>query len=138
MHADATLTEIIYNASVRAFEDWRKAHPGERVFASALSTLDEAIYVNAALNSEESHQRQLEERQLDPSCAYGLDTRWGPWEWENEFTGQSHFGVVDDRLQANVRAVCGGLVRGVSLNCIRFDVAGIVETARERDRHERR
>jgi len=100
MKSDATLTELIYDSSVRAFQDWRKAHPTERVFAFALSTLDDAIYVNANLNSEESHQRRLAERELDPSSAYGLDTKWGPWEWENEFTGQIHFATVDERLKS--------------------------------------
>ena len=99
MTIDATLTNLIYDACVRAFQDWRSANPTERVFAFALSTLDDAIYVNANLNSEESHQRRLAERNLDPDSAYGRDTKWGPWEWENEYTGQMHFAPVDERLK---------------------------------------
>jgi hypothetical protein len=99
MTFDSTLTEVIYGACVRAFQDWRKANPTERVFAFALSTLDDAIYVNANLNSEESHQRRLAERNLDADSPYGRDTKWGPWEWENEYTGQIHFAPVDERLK---------------------------------------
>ena len=99
MKSDPLLTDLIFNASVRAFRDWRNAHPTERVFALALSTLDDAIYVNANLNTEESHQRRLAERRLDPTFDYELDTKWGPWEWENEYTGQVHFATVDEQLK---------------------------------------
>ena len=99
MKADSELIDLIYTASVQAFADWRKANPSERVFAFALSTIDDAIYVNASLNSDESHQRRLTERGIDASSAYGLDTKWGPWEWENEYTGQTHFSPVDERLK---------------------------------------
>lgn len=99
MTHDPTLTMLIYSSSVRAFEDWRTANPTEQVFAFALSTLDDAIYVNASLNSVESHRRRLNERQLEETSAYGLDTKWGPWEWENEFIGRQHFAVVDNRLR---------------------------------------
>ena len=98
MASDSTLTQLIYTASVRAFEEWRESHPTEQVFAFALSTLDDACYVNANLNSVESHQRRLAERPLDASSPLGLDTKWGPWEWEYEYTGQAHFAEVDDRL----------------------------------------
>lgn len=99
MKSDPLLTDLIYNASVRAVRDWRDAHPTERIFAFALSTLDDAIYVNANLNSEESHQRRLAERKLDPTFDYELDTKWAPWEWENEYTGQAHFAPVDEQLK---------------------------------------
>ncbi|MCA9027399.1 MAG: DUF4303 domain-containing protein [Planctomycetaceae bacterium] len=99
MTIDATLTELIYDSSVRAFRHWRTANPTERVFAFALSTLDDAIYVNANVNSEESHRRRLAERNLEPDSAYGRETKWGPWEWENEYTGQVHFAPVDERLK---------------------------------------
>ncbi|MCA9113100.1 MAG: DUF4303 domain-containing protein [Planctomycetaceae bacterium] len=99
MNSDRTLTELIIKASTQAFADWRAAFPDERVFAFALSTLDDAIYVNASLNSEESHARTIAKRELEPSSAHALDAKWGPWEWENEFTGQSHFNSVDDRLK---------------------------------------
>ena len=99
MDVDSTLIDLIYDASIRAFRDWREEHPSEHVFAFALSTPDDAIYVGASLNSVESHQRRLRERQLDPESPYGLDAKWGPWEWENEYIHPGHFTVVDDRLK---------------------------------------
>ncbi len=99
MNHDHTLTELIFKASLQAFADWRAASPDERVFAFALSTIDDAIYVNASLNTEESHDRTIAKRELEQSSAYALDAKWGPWEWENEYTGQLHFTSVDDRLK---------------------------------------
>ena len=99
MNVDSALVDLIYDASIRAFRDWRQEHPSEHVFAFALSTIDDGIYVSASLNSIESHQRRLRERQLDPESDFGLDTKWGPWEWENEYIHPNRFTVVDDLLK---------------------------------------
>ena len=98
MKPDTALSELIYKSSVQAFEEWRLAFPEERIFTFAISTIDDANYVNASINSIESYNRKLLKRKIEPHSPAGLDAKWGPWEWENEYIGKSYFSVVDEKL----------------------------------------
>lgn len=93
------LSELIYQASVKAFQNWRLKNPTERVFAFALSTLDEATYVDANVNTLESHQRLLTKKNLDPNSEYGLSAKWVPCEWENEYICREHFTTIHNHLR---------------------------------------
>jgi hypothetical protein len=100
MTADPSVSELIYTAAALAYEEWRKEHPSERLFAFVLSSLDDAIYVNVGLNTIESHERRLADRKIEGDSAFGRDTKWGCWEWEHEFIGSRDiFSVLFARLK---------------------------------------
>lgn len=98
-NCDPFLARAIADASCAAFADWRRKHPKENVFAFALSTIDDAIYVSAALNTEESHRRALKKQGLDANSKAAAWRRWSPTEWEFEFLAPSHFKQIDKRLK---------------------------------------
>ena len=97
---DDSLSDLIFNAVVLAFAEWRESHPREQVFAFALSTIDTPKYVNASVNSEESHERTVARLKCNPDSDNMSVVKWGPWEWEYEFIGQRHFSVVTERLKS--------------------------------------
>ncbi|MCC9606662.1 DUF4303 domain-containing protein [Blastopirellula sp. JC732] len=98
MASQPELVDLFYDAAEKAFAAWRAENPTETVFAFVLSTIDDAIYVSGSVNSLESHERRLAERGYDASHEYAADTKWGPWEWENEYIGSEYFQVADQRL----------------------------------------
>ena len=72
------LTDLLYDACVKAYQKWRDENANERVFAFALNTLDDAIYINANLNTIESHERKLGEEDLDAGSPEALEAKWSP------------------------------------------------------------
>jgi hypothetical protein len=97
---DQSLAEAIAAAARNAFSEWRKTRQDERVFAFALSTIDDAIYINASVNTEESHRRTLGKSRVQLDAPEALYYKWGPWDWEYEYIAPSHFRSVDERLKA--------------------------------------
>jgi hypothetical protein len=95
---DHSLARAIADATRGAFVDWRREHPDERVFAIALSTIDDALYVSAALNTEESLMRSLGRHGIGAGSEDAIYRKWYPNEWEYEFLEASHFKEIDGRL----------------------------------------
>jgi hypothetical protein len=102
---DQSLAEAIAAAARNAFSEWRQAHPDERLFALALSTIDDALYVSASVNTEESHTRTLEKNRVLPGSPEALYYKWGPWDWEYEYIVPSHFKTVDKSVKAMYEAM---------------------------------
>ena len=96
---DQSLADGIASAARNAFSEWRKTHQDERVFAFALTTIDDGLYISAAVNTEESHRRTLERSHVEQDSPDALYYRWGPNEWEDEFIAPSHFKGVDGQIK---------------------------------------
>ncbi len=96
---DQSLAEAIAAAARSAFSEWRQAHQDERLFAFALSTIDDALYVNASVNTEESHRRTLARSRIQLDAPEALYYKWGPYDWEYEYIAPSHFKSLDERIK---------------------------------------
>ena len=95
------LCDAIATAAKSAFVETLKAKPNEQLFVFVLSTLDDATYVSASVNSEENHRKVLSESGVLTDSAEEEYFRWTPGEWaENEYIGQEHFKPVDALLEA--------------------------------------
>lgn len=97
---DPSLVTAIATAARNAFTEWRKTHQDEHVFAFALTTIDDARYVSASVNTEESFRRALEKSGIQPDSPDALYYKWGPWEWEHEFIESSQFEGLDRQINA--------------------------------------
>jgi hypothetical protein len=88
------LRRRIKDACGQTFEAVRAARPGERFYAFALYTVDDAVGVVPSMNSEEAYQRavakELEDLQnrkwldshgIDFEASILGDQRWSPYDW---------------------------------------------------------
>lgn len=96
------IEKAIASAARTAFTEVLKAHPEETFFAFVLSTLDDAGYVSASVNSLENHQSLVDDKGLEVPSPDDEYYRWTPCEWgDYEYVGSTeNFDQVADLLQA--------------------------------------
>jgi hypothetical protein len=103
MNRELDLLQVaIQDASRAAFKNCLEAHPSEQFYAFALYTDDNLMGMNAAANSEEGYQKEVDKNKeyLDEIGTVDLQhLRWATVEWSYDHLGKQYFQNVDNSLR---------------------------------------
>ena len=99
------LTEKITDSVRLSFLTFLEKHPGESLFACALSTYDDVAGVNFSVNSESNHKKNIDRvskilpsQEINSEFIEG-DLRWSPCEWgDYEYIGNGFFDNVNELI----------------------------------------
>lgn len=93
------LRKAVYEASKKAFDQARKAHPKEKFYVFGLMTNDAAQYLYPLSNTEQALKKTLKKYHSE---GYGDqaedDLRWSFGDWAYAKEGEEHFETLNEQL----------------------------------------